>query len=44
MSYPGHSLKEYYPSAVMQLVYFTAPGEWTELDRESVDAYISYSY
>ena len=26
--YPGHSLGESYPFAVMQLVYSTAPADW----------------
>ena len=28
MSYPGHSLGEFYPSAEKQLVYSTAPAKW----------------
>ena len=31
MSYPGHSLEEYYHSAEMQLVYSTAPtADWAD--------------
>ena len=28
VSYPGHTLGKSYPSVEMQLVYFTAPGNW----------------
>ena len=28
MSYPGHLLKESYPSAQMQSVYSTSPADW----------------
>ena len=34
VSYPGHSLGEYYPSAEMQLVYSIAAANWA---RRSVD-------
>ena len=30
MSYPGHSLGEFYPSAVMQSGYSTAPTDWAK--------------
>ena len=30
MSYPGHTLGESYPSAEMQLVYSTAPVNWSK--------------
>ena len=28
MSYPGHSLEEYYPSAEMHLVHSTVSADW----------------
>ena len=30
VSYPGHSLERFYPSAEMQSVYFTAPADWAK--------------
>ena len=35
MSYPRHSLKDFYPSAEMQSVYSTATADWT-LDKLSL--------
>ena len=34
-SYPGHSLRESYPSAVMQSVYSTASADWVQERRVS---------
>ena len=31
VTYPGHSLKEFYPSAEVQLVYSTAPADWAKI-------------
>ena len=31
VSYLGHSLGESYPSAVMELMYSTAPADWDEM-------------
>ena len=35
VSYPGHSLRESYPSAEMQLVYSTASTDWASSESNS---------
>ena len=35
--YPGHSLKESYPSVEMQLVYSAAPADWARVVKSKFD-------
>ena len=41
VSYPGHSLGEFYPSAGVQSVYSIAPGEWAIQGVKCQDSFIS---
>ena len=40
MSYPGHSLREFYPSAEKHSVYSTAPADWANIFIFSIYIYI----